>query len=66
MKICPLFFTDAQTRRNLASRKYNGDKRGRWCQTGQHFADFETAGHTLLHETTHLDALAKAAGLPAR
>lgn len=66
MKICPLFFTAAQTRRNLDSRKHNGDKRGSWCQTGQQFADFETAGHTLLHEMTHLDALAKAAGLPAR
>lgn len=64
MKICPLFFTAANTKNNLDSKKYDGDKRGSWCQKGQHFKDFETAGHTLLHEMTHLDALAKAAGLP--
>lgn len=66
MLICPLFFTAAVTKNNLNSKKYDGDKRGSWCQTGQKFSDFETGGHTLLHEMTHLDALAKAAGLPSR
>ncbi|KAL8703681.1 MAG: hypothetical protein Q9201_003135 [Fulgogasparrea decipioides] len=66
MKICPLFFTADQTKNNLDSKKYDGDKRGSWCQTGQHFKDFETAGHTLLHEMTHLDSLAKEARMPNR
>ncbi|KAL8799068.1 MAG: hypothetical protein Q9182_006164 [Xanthomendoza sp. 2 TL-2023] len=66
MKICDLFFTADQTKNNLDSKKYDGDKRGSWCQKGQHFKDFETAGHTLLHEMTHLDSLAQAAGMPNR
>lgn len=66
MKICPLFFTAAQTKQNLDSKPYDGDKDGSWCQKGHPFAEFETGGHTLLHEMTHLDALAKAAGLPER
>lgn len=66
MKICPLFFTSDATRYNLDSKVYQGNKRGSWCQPNQHFKDFETAGHTLLHEMTHLDALARAAGVPAR
>ncbi|KAL8678715.1 MAG: hypothetical protein Q9186_004949 [Xanthomendoza sp. 1 TL-2023] len=66
MKICSLFFTADQTKNNLDSKKYDGDKRGSWCQKEQHFKDFETAGHTLLHEMTHLDSLSKAAGLPNR
>ncbi|KAI4265172.1 MAG: hypothetical protein L6R38_009609, partial [Xanthoria sp. 2 TBL-2021] len=65
MKICPLFFTADQTTRSLNSKEYN-DKRGGWCVTGQKFGDFETGGHTLLHEMTHLDAIGKAAGLPER
>ena len=64
MKICPLFFRADVTQNNLDSRTYDGDKRGSWCQSGQHFKDFETAGHTLLHEMTHLDALGKSAGVP--
>ncbi|KAK0650558.1 hypothetical protein DIS24_g6682 [Lasiodiplodia hormozganensis] len=66
MKICPLFFTSARTANNLDSKKYDGDKRGSWCQTGQKFKDFETAGHTILHEMTHLDAVGTAAGMPER
>ncbi|GAB7353826.1 hypothetical protein MBLNU459_g4199t2 [Dothideomycetes sp. NU459] len=66
MKLCPLFFTAAETANNLDSKEYNGNKRGSWCQTGQKFADFETAGHTILHEMTHLDALGASAGVPAR
>lgn len=66
MKICPLYFTASVTQNNLASKKYDGDKRGSWCQTGQRFSDFETGGHTLLHEMTHLDGLCAAAGLPTR
>jgi hypothetical protein len=66
MKICSLFFRSGLTKKNLDSKKYDGDRRGSWCQEGQRFRDFETGGHTLLHEMTHLDALAKAAGLPER
>ncbi|KAI9752549.1 MAG: hypothetical protein M4579_005586 [Chaenotheca gracillima] len=66
MKICPVFFTADETKNSLDSRKYDGDKRGSWCQLGQHFKDFETAGHTLLHEMTHLDALGASAGVPGR
>ncbi|KAL8947581.1 MAG: hypothetical protein Q9183_007772 [Haloplaca sp. 2 TL-2023] len=65
MKICPFFFTGARTTRNLNSKKYE-DRRGGWCVTGQRFRDFETGGHSLLHEMTHLDAIGKAAGLPER
>jgi hypothetical protein len=64
MKICPLFFTFAGTKNTLNSKTFDGDKDGSWCKSGQKFADFETGGHTLLHEMTHLDAVAKAAGLP--
>ncbi|KAF2089452.1 hypothetical protein K490DRAFT_72221 [Saccharata proteae CBS 121410] len=64
MLICPLYFTASVTANNLNSKKYDGDKRGSWCQSGQKFKDFETGGHTLLHEMTHLDALGAAAGEP--
>lgn len=64
MMICPLFFTGALTANNLDSKSYDGDEPGSWCQTGQTFRDFETAGHTILHEMTHLDAVAVAAGMP--
>ncbi|EJD37544.1 hypothetical protein AURDEDRAFT_173402 [Auricularia subglabra TFB-10046 SS5] len=65
MKICPRFFSPQQreTKNDLNSKKYDKGKRGSWCQDGQHFRDFETAGHTILHEMTHLDALGKAAGV---
>jgi hypothetical protein len=63
MEICPLFFTAAETKNRLDSKKY--DKDG-WCASGQGFKAFETGGHTLLHEMTHLDALAKGAGSPER
>ena len=66
MIICPLYFTASETKNNLASKKYDGGKRGSWCQRGQHFRDFETGGHTLLYEMTHLDSLCAAAGLPPR
>lgn len=66
MKICPLYFTADVTKNALNSKTYEKGKRGSWCQDGLKFKDFETGGHTLLHEMTHLDALAKAAGLPPR
>ncbi len=65
MTICPLFFTATETKRTLDSKKYD-DKRNGWCVKDQKFKDFETGGHTLLHEMTHLDAIGKAAGLPTR
>lgn len=66
IEICPLFFTAAQTANNLDSKTYDGDEPGSWCQTAQKFVDFETAGHTILHEMTHLDAVGVAAGMPER
>lgn len=66
MKICPLFFAANATRFNLQSKIYQGEMIGSWCRPEYRFKDFETAGHTLLHEMTHLDALAKAAGVPKR
>ncbi|KAL8733441.1 MAG: hypothetical protein Q9166_002067 [cf. Caloplaca sp. 2 TL-2023] len=56
MKICPLFFTAQQTKNDLDSFKYNGNKRS-WCQTEQHAEVFKM---------THLDALGKIAENPAR
>jgi hypothetical protein len=66
MKICPYFFTNPSSKQTLASKTFDGDKDGSWCKSGQVFRDFETGGHTLLHEMTHLDAVAKAAGLPEK
>jgi hypothetical protein len=65
MKIC-LFFTAVETKNRLDSKSYEKDADRSWCKSGQHFKGFGTGGHTLLHEMTHLDALAKAAGLPER
>lgn len=64
MLICPLF-TAPETAKDLEAKSYK-QKLGRrdppsWCSPGQKFADFETAGHTLL-----LDALVAAAGLLPR
>lgn len=68
--ICPLFFTAPETAKDLQSKTYKTNPGRRdppsWCSPGQKFADFETAGHTLLHEMTHLDALGAAAGLSPR
>ncbi len=70
MLICPLFFTAPETSKNLESKSYKQNPGRRdppsWCSPGQRFADFETAGHTLLHEMTHLDAVGAAAGLSPR
>lgn len=66
MKICPLFFTAAVTKNRLDSKSYEKDADGGWCKSGQPFKAFETGGHTLLHEMTHLDALGKGAGMPER
>lgn len=66
IKICPLFFTASVTKNRLDSKSYDKDADNSWCKSGQPFKDFETGGHTLLHEMTHLDALGKAAGMPER
>jgi hypothetical protein len=60
MRLCPKFF-DPNTRetKNDLDSKESEPKPGRrdnsWCQPGQRFRDFETAGLTVLHEMTHLD-----------
>lgn len=70
MLVCPLFFTAAETAKTLTSKSYQTNPGRRdppsWCSPGQKFSDFETAGHTLLHEMTHIDALGAAAGLSER
>lgn len=70
MHICPLFFSknSKETVNDLGSRQFGPPaKRGQpetWCQGGNNFAWYEVAGHTLLHEMTHFDALGKYAGPP--
>ncbi|KAL1622130.1 hypothetical protein SLS54_005195 [Diplodia seriata] len=64
MTICPAFFTNAGTKNDLASKSYIPDKRNSWCQTDYKFKDFETAGHTILHELTHFDAVGDEGDLP--
>lgn len=69
MIICPPFFTAAETAKTLDSKKIKRNPTRRdnsWCQPGARFGDFETAGHTLLHEMTHLNAVGLAAGLSER
>lgn len=69
MLICPFFFTAPETAQNLGSKEIiqNPSRRqNSWCQPGPKFSDFETAGHTLLHEMTHLDSAGAAAGLSER
>ena len=66
--ICPRYFTDPLTQNSLDAKEYIKDpKRGQnsWCQPGNNFRFFSVGGETLLHEMTHLDALAKAADYPA-
>ncbi|KAF2797951.1 hypothetical protein K505DRAFT_333832 [Melanomma pulvis-pyrius CBS 109.77] len=69
MLICPLFFKDdsKETTHNLDFRKFEKPKRGQdnsWCAPGNNFIWYEVAGHTLLHEMTHLNAFGEAAGVP--
>ena len=62
IRLCPLFFTSPETANFLGSReaKRNPTRRDNsWCQPSQPFIFFETAGHTLLHEMTHLDQLGR-------
>ena len=60
IRLCPTFFTSPRTTKNLDSKgtKRNPSRRDNsWCQPNQPFEFFETAGHTFLHEMTHLDQL---------
>ncbi|SLM34209.1 Metallopeptidase, catalytic domain [Lasallia pustulata] len=69
IRLCPLFFTDDRTKNFLDSKSTKRDPGRRdnsWCQPNQPFSFFETAGHTFLHEMTHLDQLGVAAGLSER
>lgn len=66
IRLCPKFFTDDRTKNFLDSKgtKRNPGRRDNsWCQPGQPFSFFETAGHTFLHEMTHLNQLGVEAGL---
>lgn len=67
IKICPKYFTDATTKLSTNSKEYKvnpGRRDNSWCQPGNKFKDFSVGGITLLHEMTHLDALAAAADYP--
>ncbi|MCJ1425284.1 hypothetical protein MMC29_003172 [Sticta canariensis] len=55
--LCPLFFTGDQTKNDLPNTE-DADKLKAWCDQ-KDYTFFTTAGHTLLHEITHLDAMAK-------
>lgn len=60
IRLCPLFFTDPTTANNVDSKQVKrnpGRRDNSWCQPNQPFSFFETAGHTFLHEMTHLDQL---------
>ncbi len=60
IRLCPLFFTDTRTAKFLENKTTNrnpGRRDNSWCQPNQPFKEFETAGHTFLHEMTHLDQL---------
>ncbi|MCJ1467193.1 hypothetical protein MMC07_005816 [Pseudocyphellaria aurata] len=55
--LCPLFFTGDDTKNNLPNTE-DADQLQAWCNQ-KDYTFFPTAGHTLLHEVTHLDAVAK-------
>jgi hypothetical protein len=60
IRLCPKFFdkNTAETKNDLNSKEFKrnpGRRDNSWCQPGSKFNDIEVAGHTLLHEMTHLD-----------
>lgn len=62
IRLCRKFFLSdtPETMNNLDSKDFirNPSRRDNsWCQPGKAFSFFETAGHTILHEMTHLDQL---------
>ncbi|KAI4270323.1 MAG: hypothetical protein LQ337_006750 [Flavoplaca oasis] len=57
MWLCPLFFTGDDAKNDLPNTQ-DGDKLKAWCDQ-KDYTLFPTAGHILLHEITHLDAVAK-------
>ena len=62
IRLCPLFFTSPRTANDLESKETKrnpGRRDDSWCQPNQPFEFFETAGHTFLHEMTHLDQLGR-------
>ena len=52
---CPSFFeNDPETKDDLDSKKFTANL-DHWCKQADHvFGDMITAGHTVLHEVTHL------------
>jgi hypothetical protein len=61
--ICPPFFTDENSKRNLPGNDADTKK---YCENkeSKKILKFETGGHTLLHEMSHLDSFGVAAGYP--
>ncbi|KAG7007539.1 hypothetical protein G7Y79_00009g026480 [Physcia stellaris] len=55
--LCPLFFTGPDTKNNLPNTEDEAELQA-WCNQ-KDYTFFPTAGHVLLHEITHLDAVAK-------
>ena len=69
IRLCPKFFNPntLETKYDLGSRDFKknpGRRDNSWCQPGKPFSFFETAGHTILHEMTHLDEIASMFPLP--
>lgn len=64
--ICPLFFNSDRTRNHLDTLVYlrnPGRRQPSWCKVGEKFKYFEVAGHTILHELTHLNQAGAKGGL---
>jgi len=49
--------SDAKQSEFQSDQKHPRRKDNSWGKPGQPFSFFETAGHTILHEMTHLDQL---------
>ncbi|KAJ7884433.1 hypothetical protein B0H13DRAFT_1890013 [Mycena leptocephala] len=66
--LCNLFFDSEATRRTMGGIKWK-DHKDRWCPPTRtppyRLIDFETGGHTLLHELTHIQSIAMSAGFPS-
>ncbi|CAL8584536.1 hypothetical protein XPA_010126 [Xanthoria parietina] len=56
--LCPLFFDKGTDTKNDLPKTDDADALKKWCDQ-KDYTLFPTAGHVLLHEITHLDAVAK-------
>ncbi|KAL6715230.1 hypothetical protein ACLMJK_007494 [Lecanora helva] len=58
MWLCPLFFNGGADTKNDLPNTEDTDALNAWCNQ-KDYTLFPTAGHVILHEITHLDAVAK-------